>query len=142
MWLLRLTMALPEVDTAAGFSSGDEVRLCDALGIGISESTLTGIINCMNQLTGFSPATVAVVLGYLSRWDTAKGVKQAADVANTESKMLIKADVLEWEAKGGGLVGLEAEIATCIQGIQNCFEFCPYVNTETGGYSTTQLIRS
>lgn len=132
---------MPVLDTSAGFANGDEIRLMDALKVPISEANISGIITCMNQLTGFSPATVTLVLEYLTRYDTATTAQQTADVANTESKTLVKADVLEWEVKNG-LVGLDNEIADCVNGLMNCFAFCPYVvsSNTTGG--PTMLLRS
>jgi len=135
-------MAIPTLDTSAGFTNGDEVRLVDALDLGMSESTLSGVVTCMNQLTGFSPASVTKAVAYLDRYDAASTAKTAADLANTESKTLIKADVLEWAKNGGQLVGLDAEMAECVSGLMNLFAFCPYVNVGNTGSGVTQLLRS
>lgn len=135
-------MAVPVLDVSAGFTDGDQIKIIDALDLGFSESTLSGLVTCMNQMSSLSPDMVATVVAYLTRWETAQTTKTAADVANTENKTLVKADVLEWEASGAKLTGLESEIATCVAGIMNAFSFCPYVNKGHGGFGQAQLLRS
>lgn len=132
------------LDTSGNWVAGDDLRVLEALGLGFSEYMLKGLQTCMNQLEGISPEAVLAVRDELTRYETAKAAKTAADLANTESKTLIKADVLEWEpSKSGELVGLDAEIADTKLKIANYFAFCPYTAGAGGGATgMTSLIRS
>ena len=132
------------LDTTGNWVAGDDLRVMEALGLGFSQYMLQGLQTCMNQLEDISPEAVLAVRDELTRYETAKSAKTAADLANTESKTLIKADVLEWEpSKSGSLVGLDAEIADTKLKIANYFAFCPYTaGTGAGATGMTSLIRS
>lgn len=132
------------LDISGNWEAGDDLRVLEALGLPFSQYMLQGLQTCMNQLEDISPEAVLAVKDELTRYETAKAAKSAADLANTESKTLIKADVLEWEpSKSGELVGMDAEIADSRNQIANYFAFCPYTaGASTGTTGMTSLIRS
>jgi hypothetical protein len=132
------------LDVSGGWEPQDDLRILEALGLGFSEYMLQGLQTCMAQLEDISPEAVLAVRDELTRYESAKAAKTAADLANTESKTLIKADVLSWQpSKSGELVGLDAELADAKLQIANYFAFCPYTSgASTGSTGMTSLIRS
>lgn len=129
------------LDTSGNWSAGDDLRVLDALGMDFSEYGLVGLQTCMNQLEDISSGAVTKVLAAVSRYEAAKAIKTATDLANTEDKVLVKADVLSWEVSKGGNSGLSAEIMDARIEVMRYFEFCPY--TPKGvDMNPTILVRS
>lgn len=127
------------LNTSGNWSVGDDLRVLDALGMDFSEYGLNGLQTCMNQLESISGGAVLKVLDAVSRYETAKAAKTAADLANTDSKVLVKADVLAWEVND--FKGIDSEIMDSRYEVMRYFEFCPYT-PKVGGGDMTMLIRS
>ncbi|MFZ9634942.1 MAG: hypothetical protein ACO3EK_14020 [Alphaproteobacteria bacterium] len=107
-----------------------------------SEYALTGVITCMNQLQGISDAMVVYVRGELARYEAARTQDSTQNLADTEGKTLVKADVLEWEVTKGGVSGPAQEYRDAQKNIMNAFSFCPYTPKASGHANTTLLVRS
>lgn len=129
------------LDTSGNWSSGDDLRVLEAMGMEFSEYGLNGLITCMNQLEGISSGAVLQVLAAVDRYETAKAAKTAADLGDTESRVLVQADVLKWEVTKG-LSGIQDELMDAREQVLKYFEFCPY--TPKGGIMSnmTSLVRS
>lgn len=132
-------MPRPTLDITGSWSSGDQYRVLQVLGLPMSNYMVDGIVTCMNRMTDEEDALAARVVTDLDRYDTAKAVQTTADLSNPDNKVLIKADVLEWNV-GHGQSGTGREIADAVNNVRLAFMSCPYVPSE--GYSGTMLVRS
>jgi hypothetical protein len=128
------------LNTAAGWSNGDEVRVLIASGLLISVYHKEQIIVCMNQLAEISPTLVSPIQDLLDQFDEAQ-VNMTTLNADSSGKTLVKADVLEWETgQPGNSYSPEREIAR-IQGLlYQYFGSCPLYGGGFSGYMN--LIRS
>lgn len=128
------------LNTAAGWSNGDEMRVLIASGLLISVYHKEQIIVCMNQLAEISPTLVGPVQDLLDQFDEAQANMTTLN-ADGSGKTLIKADVLEWETgQPGASYSPEREIAR-IQGLlYQYFGSCPLYSGGFSGYMN--LIRS
>ena len=102
----------------------------------------------MNQLEDMSPEAVLRVRALLDEYDSAKSADSEQNVGDTEGKVLVKADVLEWEAVNGGISGAsqkKARFATRLLVISaSVLAWAAFSLVALGsyGYGTTALIRS
>jgi hypothetical protein len=128
------------LNTAAGWSNGDEVRVLIASGLLISVYHKEQIIVCMNQLADISPTLVGPVQDLLDQFDEAQANMTTLNT-DGNGKTLVKADVLEWETgQPGASYSPEREIAR-IQGLlYQYFGSCPLYGGGFSGYMN--LIRS
>jgi hypothetical protein len=125
------------LDTSGNWVAGDDLRVIEALHLGFSQYMLQGIQVCMNDLERISGDAVVRVRTALVRYEAAREAKIAADLGNTEDKMLTKADVLEWSRSMGG--GVSVEMGAASEQVRSYFSSCPYVPQPTMG---TLLLRS
>lgn len=128
------------LNTAAGWTNGDEVRVLIASGLLVSVYHKEQIIVCMNQLAEISPTLVSPIQDLLDQFDEAQMNMTTLNAA-ASGKTLIKADVLEWETgQPGTNYSPEREIAR-IQGLlYQYFGSCPLYG---GGFNSyMNLIRS
>jgi hypothetical protein len=125
------------LDTSGNWVAGDDLRVIEALHLGFSQYMLEGIQVCMNDLERISGDAVVRVRTALVRYEAARAAKIAADLGNTEDKMLTKADVLEWSRSMGG--GVSVEMGAASEQVRSYFSSCPYVPQRQFG---TALIRS
>jgi len=136
------------LDTTGNWVAGDDLRVIEALELPFGTYTLDCTQNCMNQLEDMSPQAVLNVRELLDKYEAAKDAESAADLADTEGKVLVKADVLEWQVVGGGqMSGAMKEMLRVQAEIAKYFAFCSCLggllpNPTNGGYGTTSLIRS
>ena len=134
------------LDTTGVWSAGDDLRVIECLMLPFGSYTLVCTQNCMNQLEDMSPAAATNVLGLLTEHETAKSAESASNIADTEGKTLVKADVLEWEVSGQGQPsGPQQEMSRIRAEVANYFAFCSCMGGNlpgTGHYGTAPLIRS
>ena len=136
------------LDTSGYWEAGDDLRLIEALMLPFGEYTLTCVQNCMNQLEDMSPEAVLRVRTLLDEYETASQVETEQNLGDTEGKVLVKADVLEWEVVNGGISGSSQEKASVRAEIARYFSFCSCLGSVMpgpggmGGYGSSSLIRS
>jgi len=131
------------LDTSGLWSAGDDYRVIKALDLPFGTYTQDCTITSMNQLQGDSTAAQQDVLDLLTDYETADAAQTTQNLANTDGKVLVEADVLKWEVTNGGLTGPQAEKQRVKQELQQLFAFSPclagYFGTSSNG---TALIRS
>lgn len=135
-----ILFSMATLNTAAGWTNGDEIRVLIASGLLISVYHKEQIIVCMNELADISPTLVGPILDLLDQFDEAQTNMTTLN-ASGNGKTLIKADVLEWEAgQVGASYSPEREIAR-IQGLlYQYFGSCPLYGSGFNSYMS--LIRS
>ena len=133
------------LDTSGLWDAGDDLRIIEVLEVPFGSYTLDCTGNCCNQLEGMSPGAVTNVKALLNEYDAAKTAQINQNLADTEGKTLVKADVLEWQVNGAGAPsGPQLEMWRCRNEIANYFAFCSCLGSllqNSMGYSTS-LIRS
>lgn len=132
------------LDLSGNWVAGDDLRVIEALMLPFGSYTLTCTQDCMNQLEDMSPQAVLNVRALLDEYDAALVAEKTSNLADTEGKTLVKADVLEWERNGiGQLSGPQQEIARVRSELNRYFAFCSCVSGFFGSNAyTTPLIRS
>jgi hypothetical protein len=149
-WLLYRLMAL---DTTGNWVAGDDLRVIEALMLPFGTYVLDCCQNCMNQLEDMSPEAVLRVRELLDQYEAADDADTNQNTGDTEGKVLVKADVLEWEVVGGksGMTGPQKEKAKIRYELWNYFAFCSCLGSLNpngpgggvlGGYGSARLIRS
>lgn len=129
--------------TSGNWEVGDDLSVIEALKLPFGEYTLDCIQDCMNQLEVISADAVLKVKALLVDYGVARAAQETANLADTEGKTLIKADVLEWEADQGGMDGLQQEILQIQRDLAHWFAFCECIDLD-GMYGglVTPLVRS
>ena len=139
------------LDTSGVWSLGDDLRVIEALLLPFGQYTLQCTQNCMNELESISSRAATNVIGLLDEYDAAKDAESNSNVGDTEGKTLIKADVLEWEPNGQGVMsGPQTEMNRIRMELWNYFAFCSCMGgmnpnnggSGMGGYGSGRLIRS
>ena len=132
------------LDVSGNWVAGDDLRVIEALMLPFGQYTLTCTQNCMNQLEDMSADAVLNVRTLLDEYEAAKLAQSTTNLADTEGKTLVKADVLEWERNGTSEVsGPQQEMLRTQQELAQYFAFCSCMGSLGGGsYGQTALIRS
>jgi hypothetical protein len=134
------------LDTTGGWVAGDDLRVIEALMLPFGSYVLDCTQNCMNQLEDMSPEAVLRVRALLDEYEAADQAESGQNLGDTEGKVLVKADVLEWEVVNGGIAGTTQEKAKIRDEIAKYFAFCSCLGGVLpggmGGYGTASLIRS
>lgn len=132
------------LDTTGNWVAGDDLRIIEALMLPFGSYTLTCTQNCCNQLEDMSADAVLRVRTLLDEYEAAKLAESTQNLADTEGKTLVKADVLEWERNGAGLPsGAQQEMVRARAEIGKYFAFCSCMGSVGGGgYGQAALIRS
>jgi hypothetical protein len=132
------------LDISGNWESGDDLRVIEVLGLPFGSFTLDCTQNCCNQLEDISADAVLKVKGYLTDWETARTAMETQNLADTEGKTLVKADVLEWERDPSGqMSGPSSEMEYNKMKIAEYFAFCSCMGGLQGGsMHQTPLIRS
>ena len=139
------------LDTTGVWSAGDDIRVIECLLLPFGTYILDCTQNCMNQLEAMSSEAATRVVALLDEYDAAKAIESNANIGDTEGKVLVKADVLEWEVVGGAgsPTGPQQEMARIRMEVANYFAFCSCLGGSlpggggAGGYfGTSALIRS
>ena len=137
------------LDISGNWEAGDDLRVIEALLLPFGTYVLDCTQNCMNQLEDMSPEAVLRVRALLDEYEAADQAESEQNLGDTEGKVLVKADVLEWEVINGGIAGTTQEKANIRAEIARYFSFCSCLGGALPGgpggmmgYGTTSLIRS
>ena len=133
------------LDTTGNWVAGDDLRIIECLMLPFGTYVLDCTQNCMAQLEDMSPEAVLRVRALLDEYEAADQAEAEQNLGDTEGKVLVKADVLEWEVVNGGISGTSQEKAKIRDEIARYFSFCSCLGSilpGSGGYGTTSLIRS
>lgn len=126
------------LNTSYGWSNGDQVRLLIASGLPVGSYQIQQITTAMNDLGTISVDAVSSVLDLIDQFESAQ-LRYNELNANGDSRVLIKADVLEWTEGRTTNYSPLTEISR-IQGLlYQYFAFCALYNTNLPG---TSVIRS
>ena len=130
------------LDTGLGWHAGDAERILLALGIKLSRYTINEMIIGCNELGEIASEQVHEVRGLLSEYDTAMNHQRNAGHEENAGKVLVKADVLEWERDNGGKYeAILKEKARVVGELEKIFGFMSIIGM---GYGTigSSLYRS
>lgn len=119
------------LDTSGAYSAGDDLRVIKVLMVPFGSYTLTCVQNCMNQLEDMSPEAAVEVVAILNAYDAAYIARSTTNLADTEGKTLVRADVLEWQVNNPSQpsgpqqemanlkdeLGLYMAFCSCLQGL-------------------------
>ena len=138
------------LDITGVWSAGDDIRVIECLLLPFGTYVLDCTQNCMNQLEDMSTEAATRVVALLDEYDAAKQIESNTNIGDTEGKVLVKADVLEWEVVGGAgsPTGPQQEMSRIRMEVANYFAFCSCLGSYlpgaggSGGYGTASLIRS
>jgi len=130
------------LNTGLGWVAGDVERILIATGAGISNYFINQQTVCCNELGEMSPTLVNDVRGLLDDYDAAVIVRKGLGVNDDAGKVLVKADVLEWEVdRGGRYEAVFKELDRISNELIKIFAFCPVSYNGFNSISTS-LIRS
>ena len=139
------------LDTTGVWSAGDDLRVIECLLLPFGTYVLDCTQNCMNQLEDMSSEAATRVVALLDEYDNAKQIESNQNIGDVEGKVLVKADVLEWEVVGGAgqPSGPQQEMVRIRQEVANYFAFCSCLGGSLPGgggynpyYGSGKLIRS
>lgn len=133
----------PILDTTGLWSAGDDYKVIKALGLPFGMYTQDCVITCMNDLQGMSVVAQQDVIDLLADYDAAEAAQSAQNLSNTEGKVLVKVDVIEYEVANGGMTGPQSEKLRVQDELSKIFSFCTCIAGYLGSNAYgTQLIRS
>ena len=131
------------LDTSGVYTAGDDYKVIKILSLPFGDYTLDCVSNCMNQLEDMSVPAAQDLVDMISEWETADSAQTTEDLSQTDGKkVLVKADVLEWEVTGNGSTGPQMQKAKIEKDIAELMAFCSCLGGYIGGYSGTMLVRS
>ena len=132
------------LDVSGNWVAGDDLRIIEALGAPFGSYTLECVQNCANQLEDLSAQAVLNVRAALDEYEAAKSAESTSNLADTEGKTLVKADVLEWEKDSSSQPsGPQKEMQRARDEIAKYFAFCSCLAGQVIVYAgATPLIRS
>lgn len=130
---------MTELNLSLGWDEGDDIRVIVASGLPLGRYQIGEIRVAMNELGDMSGEVgVSGVKELLGQFQDAQDVLSGKNVSE-DGRVLVKADVLEWEASSGQN-GPEAEILRIRGLLRQYFSFSRLFNE---GYSgVTGLVRS
>lgn len=112
------------LDTSGSWVAGDDLRVIECLMLPFGTYVLDCTQNCMNQLQVMSDPAVLRVRALLDEYEAADQAESNQNLGDTEGKVLVKADVLEWEVVGNGVAGTTQEKANVRAEVARYFAFC------------------
>lgn len=128
------------LNTTLGWIAGDDLRVLVAIGLPVGGYQLQQIQADMNYLGGIATDAVGAVQDLLDQYDAVQ-VRLNSLNSSSESKVLKKADVLEWQiSELGTSYGPERELGRVQDLLKQYFGFSPLVIANIS--SGTALIRS
>ena len=132
------------LDTSGVYTEGDDYRVIKVLDVPFGTYTLDCVAGCMNDLEVMSPTAAADLVALLDSFDAANAVESTTNLEQAGGgKVLVKADVLEWEVVNGGISGAAQEKGKIRTDIAQIMSFCVclagYATNYAGG---TSLVRS
>lgn len=123
------------LDTSSGWVEGDQIRVLIASGLQVSPYATQQITMCMNQLGELSVDAVTAVRNLLSEYQDAQDQMINLNASN-DGKVLIRADVLQYQVLGSGVgYGPERELLRIQKLIWQYFGFCPLYSQSTNNVS-------
>jgi hypothetical protein len=129
------------LDITLGWSAGDDLRVLVAAGLGVSPYGVQQIQVDMNYLGEFAPDAVGNVQDLLDEYDSVQTRMNELNLSS-ESRVLKKADVLEWEVSDiGTTYGPERELMRIRELLMQYFGFSPLFAGGSGNLGAA-LIRS
>lgn len=130
------------LNTSCGWVAGDPARVLLAAGLPLGTYSVDQVTVCMNELCTIAPTQVTEVRGLLDDWDAAQAAIKETNVSQ-DGRVLIKADVLEWQVVDAGINSPQAEVMRIRDLLYLYFGYCPmFVNGNVGGGGVSSLIRS
>jgi hypothetical protein len=138
-------MPIMALDTSGVYTAGDDYRVIKVLSLPFGEYTLECVGNCMNQLEVMSSVAAQDLVNMLTEWETADAAQTTEDLSQTDGKkVLVKADVLEWEVTGNGITGPQNQKVKIQNDIMELMAFCSCLGGLLGNsaYGSASLIRS
>jgi hypothetical protein len=124
---------MASLDLSLGWVGGDVERILLALGVGFSRYTLNEMTIGCNELGAIASTQVTVVRVLLGEYDTAMLHQKKAGHEDEAGKMLVKADVLEFEKENGGKYAtILKEKARIVGELQKVFAFSNIIGSSTG----------
>jgi hypothetical protein len=126
------------LETSYGWVQGDQVRLLIAAGLTIGSYQIEQITIDMNTLGEISTDAVTNVRNLLTDFENAQTRYQTLN-AEGDNRVLVKADVLEWEQNTGFRYDPQSEFNRVRGLLEQYFGFSTLF--ESGG-DYTQIIRS
>lgn len=128
------------LNTSYGWSQGDQIRILIASQLKVGSYQIEKITVAMNQLGEMSGDAVNSVLDLLDQYESAQERYTELN-SSGDSRILIKADVLEWSESKGFNYNPITEISRINILLRQYFGFCELYMDE-GQYGATRLIRS
>lgn len=129
------------LNTEAGWSDGDDIRVLIAAGLPVGPYQVRQIQGDMNYMGSQFPQAIPAVLDLLDAWDTAQQQMISLN-ESSESRVLTKVDVLEWTVSAPGLsYSPERELDRVRMLLAQYFGFSDLFAFAEGG-SQTSLVRS
>lgn len=130
------------LNTSYGWSQGDQIRLLIASGLSVGSYQIAIITQSMNDLGALSTLAVDNVLELIDQYEAAQN-KLSELNTNNNGKILIKADVLEWEAASGvNNYSPQLEIQRIRIQLYQYMSMCTLYNQQANFSNTTPLQRS
>ena len=133
------------LDTSGVYTAGDDYKVIKILSVPFGDYTLDCVSNCMNQLEDMSVPAAQDLVDMISEWETADAAQTTEDLSQTDGKkVLVKADVLEWEVTGNGVSGPQNQKLKIQNDIMELMAFCSCLGGLMGNnaYGSASLIRS
>lgn len=130
------------LNTEAGWSDGDEIRILITAGLPVSKYYIQQIQSDMNYMAVEFPQAISPVLDLLDAWDSTQTQMSALN-ESSESRVLTKADVLEWSVSAPGTsYSPEREIDRIRSLLAQYFAFSQLFAYAASGTPYSALIRS
>lgn len=132
------------LDTSGVYRPGDDIKVINILGLGFGSYTLDCVDGCMNELEDISAIAAQALVDAIDAWEAADQAQTDADLEQPDGrKVLVKADVLEWEVINGGTSGPSIEKQKNRNEIARLLDFCVCLGPIDPNYwGTASLIRS
>ena len=133
------------LDTSGVYTAGDDYKVIKILSLPFGDYTLDCVSNCMNQLEDMSVPAAQDLVDMIAEWEAADAAQTTEDLSQTDGKkVLVKADVLEWEVTGTGITGPQSQKLKIEQDIAELMAFCSCLGGILGNnaYGSTRLVRS
>ena len=133
------------LDTSGVYSTGDDIRVIEALRLPFGSFVLDCVQDSMNQLETMSSAAATNLVAELTAFETAETAETTQNLSDSEGKTLVKADVLEWSKDSEGTPsGNQKEMDRAKSQIERYLSFSPCLSSylNAGSYGMTPVIRS
>ena len=128
---------MASLDTSLGWVSGDVERILLALEVGLSRYTINEMTIGCNELGSIAPTVVSEVRTLLDEYDAVMLQQKNAGQGDDAGKMLLKADVLEFEKDNGGkYASILAEKGRIVNLLRKIFAFSNIIAMSDGNIET------